>query len=72
MQDIFLQNVQTGCRVHTASNSMGTGSLFQKIKQSGREATTHLHVEPRLRTKRDMPIFPLAAFMAWRETTKKQ
>jgi len=42
----LLQNVQIGSKAHTASYSVGTGVLFRGEKRP----TTHLRLEPRLRT----------------------
>jgi hypothetical protein len=60
------QRVQTGSGAHQASYPTGTRALSLGVKRGrGVKLTTHLHLVPRSRMRRDIPSLPQYAFMAW-------
>jgi hypothetical protein len=65
----FLQCVQTGPRVHPASDSMGTGFFFHGDK-GGRDVTftTHLHTVQRLKISGAILLLPLCVYAVHKET----
>jgi hypothetical protein len=50
-----IQRVHTGSRTHPVSSQMGTVVSFPR----GVKVTYHLHMLPRLKERRAIPLFPI-------------
>ena len=61
----LLQIPQTGCRVHTASYSIGTGDASRRLTGRDFLSTTHLHLGSRLGMSGAILLCPLYAFVKW-------
>jgi hypothetical protein len=61
----FIQNVQTGSGICTASYSMCTIILSLGYSDWGMVFSTYYHLMPRLRISGHMPLLQPHAFMVW-------